>query len=102
MAEIRPELTTSTLLVFDIDNTLVEPVGNIGSALGVGPVAIADTATVTAGGSVLVDVLANDGGSGLTVTGVTQPAHGSVVIQAGGLLYTPAPGYSGAFFALNI
>jgi len=31
MAEVRPELSTSTLLVFDIDNTLVEPVGNIGS-----------------------------------------------------------------------
>jgi FMN phosphatase YigB (HAD superfamily) len=31
MAEIRPELTAATLLVFDIDNTLVEPVGNIGS-----------------------------------------------------------------------
>ncbi len=31
MAEIRPELSTTTLLVFDIDNTLVEPVGNIGS-----------------------------------------------------------------------
>ena len=31
MAEIVPELTPETLLVFDIDNTLVEPVGNIGS-----------------------------------------------------------------------
>lgn len=31
MAEIVPSLDTSTLLVFDIDNTLVEPVGNIGS-----------------------------------------------------------------------
>lgn len=31
MAEIVPELTPGTLLVFDIDNTLVEPVGNIGS-----------------------------------------------------------------------
>jgi FMN phosphatase YigB (HAD superfamily) len=31
MAEIRPELSTGTLLVFDIDNTLIEPVGNIGS-----------------------------------------------------------------------
>lgn len=31
MAQIRPELTPSTLLVFDIDNTLVEPLGNIGS-----------------------------------------------------------------------
>lgn len=31
MAEIVPALTTSTLLVFDLDNTLIEPVGNIGS-----------------------------------------------------------------------
>jgi len=31
MAEIVPELAPGTLLVFDIDNTLVEPVGNIGS-----------------------------------------------------------------------
>jgi len=31
MAQIRPELTPATLLVFDIDNTLVEPIGNIGS-----------------------------------------------------------------------
>lgn len=31
MAEIEPALEPGTLLVFDIDNTLVEPVGNIGS-----------------------------------------------------------------------
>ncbi len=31
MAEIIPSLDTSTLLVFDIDNTLVEPVGQLGS-----------------------------------------------------------------------
>jgi phosphoserine phosphatase len=31
MTEIVPALTTSTLLVFDLDNTLIEPVGNIGS-----------------------------------------------------------------------
>lgn len=31
MAEIEPALSAGTLLVFDIDNTLVEPVGNIGS-----------------------------------------------------------------------
>ncbi len=31
MSEIRAELTPATLLVFDIDNTLVEPLGNIGS-----------------------------------------------------------------------
>jgi hypothetical protein len=31
MAEIIPSLDTSTLLVLDIDNTLLEPVGNVGS-----------------------------------------------------------------------
>lgn len=31
LAAIVPELTPGTLLVFDIDNTMVEPVGNIGS-----------------------------------------------------------------------
>lgn len=31
MSEIAPALTPGTLLVLDIDNTLVEPVGNIGS-----------------------------------------------------------------------
>lgn len=31
MAEIVPEIRSTTLLVLDIDNTLVEPVGNIGS-----------------------------------------------------------------------
>jgi len=31
MAEIVPDIRPTTLLVFDIDNTLVEPVGNIGS-----------------------------------------------------------------------
>ena len=31
MAEIVPALDSQTLLVFDIDNTLVEPVGNLGS-----------------------------------------------------------------------
>lgn len=31
MKEIQPKLEPGTLVVFDIDNTLVEPVGNIGS-----------------------------------------------------------------------
>ncbi len=31
MADIAPAIDATTLLVFDIDNTLVEPVGNIGS-----------------------------------------------------------------------
>ncbi len=31
MSELLPELSTGTLLVFDIDNTLIEPAGNAGS-----------------------------------------------------------------------
>ena len=31
MSEILPEIRPTTLLVFDLDNTLVEPAGNIGS-----------------------------------------------------------------------
>lgn len=46
-----------------------------------------------------LDVLANDGDpddDNLEITSVTQPAHGSVANNGSSLLYTPAPGYSGA------
>jgi hypothetical protein len=64
----------------------------------VAPVAGADTATVPQGGSVLIDVLANDNGTGaaLTLTSVTAPANGAAVIQNGRVLYTPGTGYVGA------
>src|SRR5262249_37755412 len=42
-----------------------------------------------------LDVLANDvavpGESGLSVTEITQPGHGSVTLTGGGVRYTPAP-----------
>ncbi|WP_406636679.1 DUF4082 domain-containing protein [Pseudarthrobacter quantipunctorum] len=42
-------------------------------------------------------VLANDGGTGLSVSAWTQPAHGTVSMQASGAYtYTPAAGFSGA------
>ena len=56
-----------------------------------------DSAVTTRGGTVAIDVLANDPG----VTGRTalrmqaHPAHGSVLVADGKLVYTPAPGYSG-------
>jgi hypothetical protein len=41
-------------------------------------------------------VLANDTGTGITVTSNTSPAHGSVTQNAdGGFTYTPANGYAG-------
>jgi CshA-type fibril repeat protein len=63
------------------------------------PTAKADTITATAGQPTTVaapGLLGNDLGSGLTVTGNTTPAHGTVSVGTDGTTtYTPAPGYSG-------
>ncbi|MFJ5143984.1 Ig-like domain-containing protein [Curtobacterium sp. NPDC088465] len=63
------------------------------------PAAGADAITVTAGGPTTVGapgLLGNDQGTGLTVTGSTQPAHGTVTVgKDGSYTYTPADGYSG-------
>ncbi|PZF57766.1 hypothetical protein DEJ23_06390 [Curtobacterium sp. MCSS17_008] len=63
------------------------------------PSAAPDTITVTAGGPTTAaapGLLGNDQGSGLTVTGSTQPAHGTVSVgKDGSYTYTPADGWSG-------
>jgi hypothetical protein len=66
------------------------------------PVAATDTVTAAsawgASTATRVDVLANDSdpnGDTLTVTALTQPAHGSVALADGAVLYTPVAGYSG-------
>ncbi|MDM7887425.1 Ig-like domain-containing protein [Curtobacterium sp. RHCJP20] len=63
------------------------------------PAAAADSITVTAGGPTTVGapgLLGNDQGTDLTVTGSTQPAHGTVTVGSdGSYTYTPADGYSG-------
>lgn len=63
------------------------------------PAATADSITVTAGGPTAVGapgLLGNDQGTDLTVTGSTQPAHGTVTVGSdGSYTYTPADGYSG-------
>ncbi|PZQ90837.1 MAG: hypothetical protein DI534_06535, partial [Leifsonia xyli] len=64
------------------------------------PVAVADTDVTDAGLAITRDVaagvLADDLGSGLTVTGFTQPASGTLTIAAdGSYTYTPAAGFSG-------
>lgn len=63
------------------------------------PVAVTDVTTVGTAGSVNIDVLANDRDPDrdpLQVTAVTQPQHGSAVInQDGTVAFTPAPGFRG-------
>jgi outer membrane protein OmpA-like peptidoglycan-associated protein len=68
--------------------------------INVGPSASDDALTVDyESGASLIDVLANDSDPNndvLTITAVSTPAHGTAVISAGGISYTPAAGYSGA------
>jgi VCBS repeat-containing protein len=63
------------------------------------PVAVNDTATVSEdSGANGIDVLANDtdvDGGPVTIDGVTQGAHGSVIITGNGVAYTPNANYSG-------
>ena len=63
------------------------------------PVASNDTATTNRDTPVTIAVLANDAdpnGDALTVAGLTQPASGSVVLNANGTLtYTPPTGFTG-------
>ena len=70
-------------------------VANVVNGLTTGPVAIGDTATVVQGASVLIPVLANDGGDGLTLTSVTTPTYGAAIIQNGAVLYTAPASYAG-------
>src|SRR5204863_501941 len=66
------------------------------------PVATADSATVAEdSGATAISVLANDNagpdaGETLSVTAVTQGAHGSVTFTATNVSYTPAANYNGA------
>ena len=64
------------------------------------PVAANDTATTAEDTAVTIAVLANDtdrDGDGLSVTGVSVPAHGTAAINPDGTIaYTPAANYNGA------
>ncbi|MCU1542490.1 MAG: hypothetical protein JWM50_355 [Microbacteriaceae bacterium] len=68
-------------------------------AITVMPGAVNDIATTTANTPLAVTApgtLANDSGTGLTVTGHTNPTHGGLVINAdGSYIYTPTNGFSG-------
>jgi uncharacterized repeat protein (TIGR01451 family) len=59
------------------------------------PVATADAIAVTQNSPVGLDVLANDLGSGLTITQVGAPTHGTATVAGNRVAYTPPPNYSG-------
>ncbi len=62
------------------------------------PIANPDSAITDEDSSVVVDVLANDSdasGLPLSVSGLTQPGHGTVNVDAGGVRYTPATDFNG-------
>jgi VCBS repeat-containing protein len=65
------------------------------------PIANADIATVAQGGNVLINVLSNDSiepdyGETLSITSVTQGAHGAVAIISGQVQYTPNASFVGS------
>jgi hypothetical protein len=67
------------------------------------PSAVDDSATTIAGVAVSVPVLANDVGTGLAVTAVTQPSNGSAQIQGSTVQYTPNGGFTGSdFFSYTV
>ncbi len=58
--------------------------------------AVDDSFTTTSGVALSENVLTNDNGSGITVTGNTSPANGTLVIQSdGSFTYTPNSNFSG-------
>ncbi len=77
------------------NNTVTYVVSNPSS--NTGPVAANDSASVVAGNSVTINVLANDSdadGDSLSITSVSG-VNGSAVISGGSIVFTPAAGFSG-------
>lgn len=62
------------------------------------PVATPDSLTMVQDTSTVINVLGNDtdvDSTGLTVTGISLPAHGTAIVSGTGIQYTPTPGYVG-------
>ncbi len=59
------------------------------------PKGVDDSSTTPMNTPVIIPILSNDTGNGLSVVSVTQPAQGTVVINNGTVTYTPPAGWSG-------
>jgi hypothetical protein len=87
-----PGNRTVTVTVRDKDNGASAP-ATFAVTVDAAPQAVADSAEVLLGSSLLIDVLANDTGAGLTLTTVGPASRGSTAIEAGKVRYTaPAAG----------
>lgn len=76
-------------------NTPAPPI-QIVSGQAISPTtAVNDTVTTPQDTAVTVAALANDTGSGATITAVGTPANGTVVISGNSVVYTPPKGLSG-------
>jgi hypothetical protein len=79
--------------------TLEDAAGSVSTAtvaVTVTPQAVTDTPDTLAGAPITWDPAGNDGGEGLVVTALTDPAHGTATLNLDGTVtYTAAPGYSG-------
>ncbi|HKS55940.1 MAG TPA: PKD domain-containing protein, partial [Steroidobacteraceae bacterium] len=87
-----------TQLVVNDGHTNSEPASATITATNSGPIATDDSATTSAGTAVNIPVLANDtdaDGDTLSISSVTQPAHGTTSIVGTSVRYTPAAGFSG-------
>lgn len=58
-------------------------------------IAVDDNATTPQNTPIAIQVLGNDIGSNISITSVTQPANGSVVVFGGIIQYTPNNGFTG-------
>lgn len=96
-----PDSFTVTVRVTDNDGAQATDTATVNvTAVNDNPLADNDDATVDEDGSVLIDVLADDTdlpetGETLTITGVTDPEHGTAVIESGQVRYTPDVNYNG-------
>ena len=88
---------TATATVTVTVTVTAPSVGN--SSVNNAPTAIDDLKTTDPNTAVVINVLANDSdidGNGLTVASATDPANGTVFVNADGTItYTPDPGYTG-------
>ncbi|MGB5638552.1 MAG: retention module-containing protein, partial [Sedimenticolaceae bacterium] len=95
---------------YTVDASVTDTAGNTASTSDLGsvvtsggtndaPVAVDDIRTLDEDASLNIDVLSNDSdldGDSISVSSVTQPANGSVVIEADGTVtYTPNTNYNG-------